>query len=119
MNEALFAAAAKAHGLPVPIFEFKFSTKRKWRFDVLFQSRAGSPDVAIEIQGGLFTKGRHNQGAALIKEYEKINEAQLAGYVVLLVTPQQVDSGEVFDLVKRALELFLKITKQGPTVGKR
>ena len=107
MNEALFAAAAKAHGLPPPVFEFKFHAKRKWRFDVFFRNNKvarGCRDVAVEIQGGLFAKGRHTQGAALVKEYEKINEAQLAGYVVLLVTPQQVDSGEVFSLVKLALE---------------
>jgi hypothetical protein len=58
----------------------------------------------MEIQGGLFVAGRHVRGAALLEEYTKLNEAQILGYVVLLVTPAQVESGEAFSLVKRALE---------------
>lgn len=98
VNKLLFSCLAIAHGLPEPIPEFQFHPKRKWKFDFLF-----GPRVAVEIQGGLFTGGRHVRGAALVKEYEKINRAQLMGYTVLLVTPQQVKSGEVFALVKEAL----------------
>lgn len=99
MNQVLFKAAAKAHGLYVPTPEFEFCPDRKWRFDWCWIANG----VALEIQGGLFTKGRHTRGAALVNEYEKINEAQIMGYKVLLVTPQQVESGEAFELVKRAV----------------
>jgi len=88
------------------MYEVCFHSTRKWRFDVLFPKsrRSDGPPVAVEIQGGLFTGGRHVRGAALLSEYEKLNEAQIMGYRVLMVTPQQVDSGEVFNLVRRALD---------------
>jgi hypothetical protein len=98
-----FIAMAKAHGLPEPVPEFRFHLTRKWRFDWLFNP--GKERVAVEIQGGLFTQGGHVRGAHLVGEYEKLNEAQIMGYKVLLVTPQQVESGEVFELVKRTLSL--------------
>ena len=96
-KQRLMAAACAAHGLPVPVFEYPFAEPRKWRFDVLIDF------VALEIQGGLFVQGRHTQGAALAKEYEKLNEAGCLGYSVLLVTPEQVESGEAWALVQRAL----------------
>jgi hypothetical protein len=98
-RDKLFDAACKAHGLPVPVHEFEFHPTRKWRFDFLFDGW-----LAVELQGGLFTEGRHTQGAALLKEYEKLNAAQIMGYTMLLVTPEQVDSGEAFTIIKRALE---------------
>lgn len=97
----LFLAMAKAHGLPVPVPEWKFHPNRKWRFDWAIPCRL----VALEIQGAIYTGGRHTRGPALVKEYEKLNEAQMLGWKVLLVTPQQVNSGEAFALVKRALDL--------------
>lgn len=102
-KEALIAAHAKAHGLPCPFFEYEFHTHRKWRLDLMFS--VNFKRVAVEIQGGLFTQGRHVRGRALLDEYEKLNEANIAGYCVLLVTPQQIDSGEAWALVRRALEL--------------
>lgn len=119
INPELFKAAAKAHGLPDPIPEYHFMEGRKWAFDWLFQSDIQHPGgrrrgwlyerVAVEIQGGLFAMdsgegpGRHTRGAALLKEYEKLNMAQILGYKVLLVTHEQVESGEALSLVKRAL----------------
>lgn len=108
INPELFKAMAKAHGLTEPVPEYRFKYGRKWAFDWMFVGYASPDDftmtkVAVEIQGGLFTGGRHVRGAALLKEYEKINAAQIMGYKVILVTPQQVESGEAFELVKRAL----------------
>lgn len=97
-DKNLFLEVCKAHNLPVPVAEYKFHETRKWRFDWLFDGV-----VALEIQGALFSGGRHTRGAALLSEYQKLNEAQLAGFVVLLVTPEQVETGEAFALVRRAL----------------
>ncbi len=100
LKTLLFDCACKGHGLPLPIREYRFAPPRKWRFDYAWPRYM----LAMEKQGGLFIQGRHNRGAALLKEYEKLNEAVILGWRVLLVTPQQVNSGEAFALVKRALE---------------
>ncbi len=99
-SDGLFEAMCKAHGLPIPDAEYLFAEDigRKWRFDWLFEGW-----LALEIQGGLFIQGRHNQGAAMLKEHEKLNEAAMRGYVVLFTTPADVKSGAVFALLKRAL----------------
>lgn len=113
-SKALFLATCKAHSLPAPFPEFRFCNSRKWRFDYAWPGAMQNPsdpsdwldcNVALEIQGGLYTRGRHTQGAALVKEYEKLNEAQIMGWKVLLVTPKQVETGEAFALVRRALGL--------------
>jgi hypothetical protein len=96
---ALFDAACKAHGLPEPVHEYEFHPTRKWRLDHVFDGW-----LAVEVQGGLFVAGRHVQGAALLAEYEKLNEAAIAGFTVLFVTPRQIDTGEAFAIIKRALE---------------
>lgn len=95
----LFKALAKAWGLPDPQLEYVFHETRKWRFDLAWPSAK----VAVEIQGGLFSGGSHARGGFLRGEYEKLNEAQLAGWCVLLVLPEQVASGEAFALVSRAV----------------
>jgi hypothetical protein len=40
---------------------------------------------AIEINGAIWTNGRHSWGSGLISEYEKINLIQLLGYQVFFV----------------------------------
>lgn len=99
MPRGIFVEMARSWGLPEPVPEYRFKPPRQWRFDWAWLSAR----VAVEIQGGLFSAGRHVRGAALLAEYEKLDEAVIAGWRVLLVTPAQVKSGEVFALVKRAI----------------
>lgn len=98
MRERLFSEVCVAHHLPVPVPEYQFAPPRKWRFDWLFEGW-----VALEIQGGNWVGGRHVSAAALRDEYEKVNEAQLRGFLVLFCTPADIDSGAAFALVRRAL----------------
>ena len=60
--------------------------------------------VMIEVQGGLFSGGRHTRGAALLKEYEKLNHAAAMGIRVLFFTPQQLNNVATYDLIRRALD---------------
>jgi hypothetical protein len=59
--------------------------------------------VALEVEGGIWTGGRHTRGSGFMKDMEKYNEATLLGWRVLRCTPRQVKSGEVFELLKRAM----------------
>lgn len=97
-RDKAFDLLCASHGLPCPTHEYQFHPTRKWRIDYLFEDW-----LAVEKQGGLFVEGRHTQGAALLKEYEKLNELAIRGYHVLFVTPEQIASGEAFALIARAL----------------
>jgi len=79
--------------------EFKFHPTRKWRFDFLFPNK-----VALEVQGGLFSGGRHSRGASLLKEHEKLNNAAVLGYRVLYTIPQMLCMQETLDTIREAIK---------------
>lgn len=56
--------------------EVVFAKPRKFRFDFAHLETK----IAIELQGGNFVRGRHTRGAALAKEYEKLNIAAENGW---------------------------------------
>jgi hypothetical protein len=100
MDSRFFLAMCKAFKLPEPTAEVRFHPTRRWRFDWAWESSR----VALEINGGVWTGGRHSRGSGQIGDMEKLNEAQIAGWQVFQVTPKQVKSGEAFEVIKRALE---------------
>lgn len=94
-----FDALCGFAGLPVPVAEYRFHPTRKWRFDWAWPEQR----VALEVQGGIFSSGRHVRGAALLKEYEKLNTAARLGWRVFYCTPAQLTNGEILDDVAGAL----------------
>lgn len=93
-----FQALCIAHSLPVPYPEYRFC-ERKWRLDWAWPKWK----VALEIDGGAWTGGRHTRGAGFIKDQEKRNRAVIMGWRVLHCTPQDVKSGTIFPLLKEML----------------
>lgn len=90
----------RAAGLPAPVAEHGFHPTRKWRFDYAWPEQL----VAVEVQGGLFTRGRHTRGPALRKEYEKLREAAACGWLVLPVPPDEVTSKDFLRQLRQALD---------------
>jgi hypothetical protein len=90
---AVVSAVCRSHGWPEPEAEVQVVPERRWRFDLAWRRHL----LAVEVQGGLFVKGRHTQGAALVREFEKLNAAAVRGWAVLLVTPEQVTGGPLTD----------------------
>ena len=88
------------NGLPAgAVAEFRFHRSRRWRFDWAWPAER----LALEIEGGAWTRGRHTRGKGFIEDMAKYNAAALAGWRVLRVTPQQFSSGEAGRLVRLAL----------------
>lgn len=71
-----------ASGAPQPVREYRFHPVRRWRFDFAWPDH----QVAVELQGGTWSKGRHVRGHGYENDCEKLAEAQLNGWVVLYVT---------------------------------
>jgi len=76
-------------GLPEPEFEFRFHPHRKWRFDCAWPHKL----VALEVEGGIWTQGRHTRGAGFLADMEKYNAAVLLGWRVLRTTPDKLADG--------------------------
>lgn len=90
-----------AAGLPEPVAEFRFDPARRWRFDFCYPEP--SRLIAIEIEGGVWTGGRHVRGKGFVGDLEKYNRAAQLGYRVFRFTPRQVASGEALRVLEEVL----------------
>ena len=85
--------------------EYRFHPTRKWRFDAAWPANM----LALEIEGGIFSDGRHTRGSGFIKDMEKYNSATVLGWRILRVSPQMVDSGEAMRLLESVLHRAILI----------
>ena len=85
--EARFLQCWKAVGGMAPVTEMQFHSGRKWRFDMAW------PEVqlAIEIEGGIYSGGRHTRGTGFQADCEKYLEAAILGWTVIRLTPSMLD----------------------------
>ncbi len=122
-NPKVVIAFFAEHGIPEPEFEYRFHPDRKWRFDLSWpkydrEIRDGNGAVvaiqtlnnaagglALEVQGGIFSRGRHTQGAALIKEWEKLNRAAELGWRVIYCQPTELCMDATAQMIKRCLKI--------------
>lgn len=79
--------------------EFKFHPVRKWRFDYAIPSAL----VALEVEGGVWTGGRHINPKGFLNDMEKYNTATLMGWSVYRTTPDDLYTGKTLDLLKTAI----------------
>lgn len=98
-NVAVVTGFYRQHGIHLEP-EYKFLDDRKFRFDFAI------PDllIAIEIEGGIWTGGRHTRGAGYRKDMEKYNLATVEGWRILRFTPQDICMNESLSLVKKLIE---------------
>jgi len=69
--------------------EYKFHAKRKWRADFLITGTK----ILVEVEGGIWSGGRHTRGKGFLADMEKYNAAAVMGFKVLRFDTQQVKSG--------------------------
>jgi hypothetical protein len=98
--QRVLGAALRDAQLPPPVFELHFHPVRRWRFD------AAWPDhrIALEIEGGAYTAGRHTRGAGFVEDVEKYGEAFRLGWAVLRVLPAQITNGRALDWLRPRLQ---------------
>jgi very-short-patch-repair endonuclease len=104
--EETFALHCRADDLH-PHREYKFHPVRKWRFDFAFLDML----VAVEIEGGVWSGGRHGTGTGFTADCEKYNEAALLGWRILRFTPDMVKSGYAIGTTKELLKREEEIKK--------
>lgn len=66
--------------------EHKFHPVRKWKFDGAIVKKK----IAIEVEGGIWTKGRHITPKGFIKDMEKYNTAAMMGWKILRCEPSNI-----------------------------
>jgi very-short-patch-repair endonuclease len=98
-RDPLFDAVLAAEGLPLPEPEYRFAPPRRWRFDWAWVDHK----IALEQEGGVWTRGRHTRGAGFIGDMAKYNHAALLGWRVLRIESNQLYHGATVELIKAAL----------------
>ena len=99
VEERIFRAVLKRANLPQPEAEYRFAPPRRWRFDYAWPQ----PKVALEVEGGVWIRGRHTRGKGYLADCEKYSEAASMGWLVLRTTPGALNSAETIDLIRRTL----------------
>lgn len=108
----------KADKLPIPEREYRFAAMavggtgrgvrerlrkaglRDWRFDFAYLEKK----IAIEVEGGTFSGGRHTRGAGFEMDCRKYNEAMLLGWHIIRVTGRHIAEGDASIWIKKALD---------------
>lgn len=118
-NPKVVAAFFKSHLIPYYQTEFKFHPTRKWLFDYVWIGCTCSGEfhhgkscgmaclenarLALEVEGAVWTGGRHTSGAGFVKDMEKYNEASAMGYRLIRCQPKDLLTKATADLIKRTL----------------
>jgi very-short-patch-repair endonuclease len=95
----VFFAACKVRGIPEPVTEHRFHAVRKWRFDYAWPQYR----VALEVDGGIFTGGKHGRGAGIAKDHEKANYAAAMGWLLIRVQPKHLNLEVTAQFIKAAI----------------
>lgn len=76
--------------------EYRFHKKRMWRADyACVEAR-----VLIEIEGGVWIRGRHLRPQGFVADAEKYNTATLEGWAVIRLPPSFIDSEWIGRIIK-------------------
>ena len=106
--EEELALQLKLAKFPTPIREYRIFSKIKKAGLIKKKSRCDFvwPEymLIVEVEGGIWTNGRHVRGTGFINDCEKYNEATLLGYKVLRVTAEHIKSGQALNWIEEALK---------------
>jgi len=90
----------RTYKLPKPDREVKFHPVRKWRFDFAWPGQM----VAVEVEGGTWSGGRHTTGIGFRNDCEKYNAATALGWRVYRFTSDQVKSGMAIKQISEVIK---------------
>lgn len=77
--------------------EFKFHPERKWKADFHLVGKK----ILVEVEGGIWSGGRHTRGKGYIGDMEKYNAATMMGFQVIRFSTDQVKSGHAIQQIEK------------------
>jgi len=89
--ELRFKSLAVSHGLKIDQEEYRFHPSRKWRFDFAWPKYK----IAVEVEGGNYSQGRHTRGKGFTNDCEKYNSALQLGWKVLRFTGEMLNESAI------------------------
>lgn len=125
--EAELALQIRALGLPPPVAEYRFAAVavglgpgvrdrliaarlQDWRYDLAWPRQCPVPGLggglAVEIQGGLWTGGRHTRGSGYEQDLLKGEAGLLLGWTIYYCSPRRIKSGDAVQAIEKLLCLI-------------
>lgn len=98
-RKILFNQVIGSFGIPVATTEHQFHPIRKWRFDYCWPDHK----IALEVEGGVFTGGRHTSGAGFSEDMIKYNAAVILGWRVIRTTPTNLLKVDTINMIKQLI----------------
>lgn len=95
--EETFALQVRAYGLAKPEREFRFDKARRWRADFAWPACK----LLVEVEGGVWSGGRHTRAAGFVADCDKYNRAAELGYAILRFTAEHIKAGTAIQLVEK------------------
>jgi len=97
--EDLYLLQISAAGLPEPHREYPLIPGRRFRADFAWPEHK----LAVEIEGGTWSGGRHVRGTGYMNDCRKYNLSVLHGWRVLRFTSEMVRDGEALDTLEQVM----------------
>ena len=97
--QAAFMDYCEANELPVPIAEHRFAAPRRFRFDYAWLEER----LALEVNGGVWSGGRHTRGGGFIRDMEKATIAAGLGWRMIYCQPEDLCTQSTLDAIRAAL----------------
>lgn len=79
--------------------EFRFHPVRRWRFDYAIPEFK----IAVEVEGGVWTGGRHVSPKGFLGDMEKYNAAAVMGWKVLRCTPKELNTARMIEMIRNCI----------------
>ena len=98
--EELLFSQIQLVGLPTPEREYRFAPPRRYRADFAYPDKL----LLIEVEGGVWTQGRHSRGAGFTEDCSKYNLAATMGFRVLRFTGDMIKSGMAIRTIEEVLK---------------
>jgi hypothetical protein len=86
--------------------EVRVCDDRRWKLDFA-EREVRRPRLAFEIEGGIWTSGRHARGKGMQDDMDKYNRAIIEGFILFRFSSQDVLCGKA----KETVRLWLNVNR--------
>lgn len=98
-SEELLQLALRAANISGWTPEFRFDPARRWRADFAFLG----PRLLVEVEGGIWSGGRHTRGQGFTDDCEKYNAMTIQGWRLLRFSTEMIATGYAVKTIREAL----------------
>lgn len=102
LYERALVELCKINGLPLPTAEYQFHPTRKWRFDYYLER--DTTKVALELEGGIYTRGRHTRPSGFLGDMDKYNAAAEMGILLVRAKSTPLPQAATIETLKKIFQ---------------